>query len=156
MLRIFTDGACSGNPGPGGWGAVLLLPEGIQEVSGFAERTTNNRMELRAVIHAIGLAVSLGFEELSIHSDSAYVVDAINKTWIHSWKKNNWTKKSDGEEIKNKDLWIQLYKLISSIYKNKGRVKFVKVKGHSGDTLNNMADNLARREIRIAMGQEER
>lgn len=139
-VTIYTDGACSGNPGPGGWGAVLMCNGNIKEISGYNKNTTNNIMEITAVIEALKL---LKYEcEVEIYSDSAYVVNAFNQKWIENWKKNNW-KNSNKEEVKNKELWEELDKLVSE-----HKVKFIKVKGHADNKWNNRCDELATGEIK--------
>ncbi len=139
-VTIYTDGACSGNPGPGGWGAVLMCNGNIKEISGYNKNTTNNIMEITAVVEALKL---LKYEcEVEIYSDSAYVVNAFNQKWIENWKKNNW-KNSNKEEVKNKELWEELDKLVS-----KHKVKFMKVKGHADNKWNNRCDELATGEIK--------
>lgn len=139
-VTIYTDGACSGNPGPGGWGAVLMCNGNIKEISGYNKNTTNNIMEITAVVEALKL---LKYEcEVEIYSDSAYVVNAFNQKWIENWKKNNW-KNSNKEEVKNKELWEELDKLVS-----KHKVKFIKVKGHADNKWNNRCDELATGEIK--------
>ena len=136
---IYTDGACSGNPGPGGWAAVLLYGDNKKEISGGSKNTTNNIMEITAVIEALKC---LKFEcEAKVHSDSAYVVNCFNNGWIQKWKKNNWQTASK-EPVKNKELWEELYNLVQ-----KHKVEFIKVKGHSNVELNNRCDELARAEI---------
>ncbi|MCM1043774.1 MAG: ribonuclease HI [Corallococcus sp.] len=138
-VTIYTDGACSGNPGIGGWAAVLIYNGKIKKVSGYDKNTTNNRMELFAVIQALrNLNQSCN---CIIHTDSQYVSDAFNKDWIVIWQKNNW-KTSSKDNVKNSDLWKAL------LYEtNKHRVEFVKVKGHSDDELNNLCDQMARGEV---------
>ena len=139
-VTIYTDGACSGNPGPGGWGAVLMCNGNIKEISGYNKNTTNNIMEITAVVEALKL---LKYEcEVEIYSDSAYVVNAFNQKWIENWKKNNW-KNSNKEEVKNKELWEELDKLVSE-----HKVKFIKVKGHADNKWNNRCDELATGEIK--------
>lgn len=134
-VTIYTDGACSGNPGPGGWGAVLMYNDNIKEISGYNKSTTNNIMEITAVIEALKL---LKYEcEVEIYSDSAYVVNAFNQKWIENWKKNNW-KTSNREDVKNKELWEELDKLVCT-----HKVKFIKVKGHADNKWNNRCDELA-------------
>ncbi len=136
---IYTDGACSGNPGPGGWGAILIYKENKKEISGGSKETTNNVMELTAVIEALKL---LKYPcEVELYSDSAYVVNAFNQGWIYNWIKNNW-KTSGKDPVKNKELWQELYEL-TKIHK----VKFNKVKGHSDNEYNNRCDELARNAI---------
>lgn len=134
-VTIYTDGACSGNPGPGGWGAVLIY-EGVEkEISGYNKETTNNIMEITAVLEALKL---LKFEcDVQIYSDSAYVVNAFNQGWIYNWMKNNW-KTANKEPVKNKELWEELYVLTQ-----KHKVEFIKVKGHSDNEYNNRCDFLA-------------
>ena len=136
---IYTDGACSGNPGPGGWGAVLMYETNKKEISGGEKNTTNNIMELTAAIMALE---SLKLPcEVELYSDSAYLVNAFNQKWIEGWIENNW-KNSKKEEVKNKELWIKLIEL-NKIHK----IKFIKVKGHSDNEFNNRCDFLARNEI---------
>lgn len=137
---IYTDGACSGNPGPGGWGAILMYQGNKKEISGGKTNTTNNVMELTAVIEALKL---LKYPcEVELYSDSAYVVNAFIQKWIDNWMKNNW-KTSNKEPVKNQELWKELYDL-TKIHK----VKFIKVKGHSDNEFNNRCDELARNEIK--------
>ena len=122
-IVIYTDGACSGNPGPGGWGAVLIYKDNKKEISGGSKNTTNNIMELTAVIEALK---QLKYPcEVDLYSDSAYVVNCFNQGWIYNWQKNNW-KTASKEPVKNKEIWQELYDL-TKIHK----VKFFKVKGHS-------------------------
>ncbi|MGN1013613.1 MAG: ribonuclease HI [Clostridia bacterium] len=132
---LYTDGACSGNPGPGGYGAILIYNGIEKEISGGEKSTTNNKMEMMAVIK--GLEMLKEPCEVEVYSDSAYVVNSIEKGWIYSWKKNGW-KKADKKEVKNVDLWERLLKQLD-IHK----VTFNKVKGHSNDELNNRCDRLA-------------
>ena len=137
-VTLYTDGACSGNPGPGGWGAILMLGENKKEISGGSPNTTNNIMELTAVIE--GLKMLKRPCKVQVFSDSAYVVNGFIQKWIYSWMKNNW-KTSSGEAVKNKELWQELYSL-TKIHE----VTFNKVKGHSTDEYNNRCDELARME----------
>ena len=137
---IYTDGACSGNPGPGGWGVVLMYKGNKKEISGGKKDTTNNVMELTAVIE--GLKMLKYPCEVDLYSDSAYVVNAFDKGWIYSWLKNNW-KTAVKEPVKNQELWKELYSL-TKIHK----VKFIKVKGHSDNEYNNRCDELARNAIK--------
>ena len=139
-VTIYTDGACSGNPGPGGWAAVLIYNENRKEISGAKKETTNNIMELTAVIEALKL---LKYPcDVDLYSDSAYVVNGFNQGWIYNWRKNNW-RTSSKEPVKNKEIWEELYNL-SKIHK----VNFIKVKGHSTNELNNRCDELAREAIK--------
>ena len=138
-VTIYTDGACSGNPGPGGWGAILMYKGNKKEISGAMANTTNNIMELSAVIEALKL---LKYPcNVSLYSDSAYVVNAFAQNWIRNWERNNW-KTSDKKEVKNKELWQQLLEL-TRIHK----VTFIKVKGHADNEFNNRCDELARKAI---------
>ena len=140
-ILIYTDGACSGNPGPGGWGAILMYKEHKKELSGGCKNTTNNIMEITAVLEALKQLKYPCNSEVEIYSDSAYVVNAFNNGWIYNWKKNNWKTSTKGP-VKNKELWEELYTLVK-----KYNVEFVKVKGHSDNELNNRCDELARSEI---------
>lgn len=136
---IYTDGACSGNPGPGGWAAVLICGENKKEISGGNPDTTNNIMELTAILEALK---SLKVEcDVQLYSDSAYCVNAFNQNWIYGWIKKGW-RTSDGSEVKNKEIWQEIYSLTQ-----KHNVTFNKVKGHSNVELNNRCDELARGEI---------
>lgn len=137
---IYTDGACSGNPGPGGYGAILMLGENKKEISGGKKETTNNVMELTAVIEALKLLKRPC--KVKLYSDSAYVVNAFLQNWIDGWIKNNW-KNSNKEEVKNKELWQELISL-TKIH----NVTFNKVKGHSDNKYNNRCDELARNAIK--------
>ena len=136
---IYTDGACSGNPGPGGYGSILMYKDTKKEISGGSKETTNNIMEITAVIEALKL---LKFPcEVEVYSDSAYVVNAFLQGWLENWKKNNW-RTAGKDPVKNKELWKELDSLCS-IHK----VKFIKVKGHSDNEFNNRCDELARNAI---------
>ena len=134
LIKIYTDGACSGNPGPGGWGVFIENSGNVTELSGRDENTTNNRMELKAVIEALKFFTINS--ELTIHTDSKYVMDGASR-WIINWKKNNW-KTAQKKDVKNKDLWIELDNLLN--YHN---VSWVWVKGHDGIYGNERADYLA-------------
>ncbi len=133
---LYTDGACSGNPGAGGWGAVLQYGEHMLELCGGARETTNNRMEMTAVIE--GLKKLKYTCSVDIYSDSAYVVNAFNEGWLRGWKRDGW-KKKDGKEVLNADLWRELAALVE-----RHDVRFHKVKGHADDVWNNRCDALAR------------
>ncbi|MCX7749748.1 MAG: ribonuclease HI [Clostridia bacterium] len=137
---IYTDGACSGNPGDGGWGAVLKYGEREMEISGFEENTTNNQMELKAAIEALKRLKEPCDVELS--SDSAYLVNGFEKGWIYNWKRNGW-KTSGKEAVKNVELWMELDRL-NKIHE----IKWIKVKGHSDNEYNNRCDKLATGEIK--------
>ncbi len=135
-VTLYTDGACSGNPGPGGWGAVLLYGTAKKELSGGARETTNNRMEITAVIE--GLKALKEPCEVEIYSDSAYTVNAFREGWVNGWERSDW-KKADKKPVLNADLWRELLAL-THIH----RVTFHKVKGHADNELNNRCDALAR------------
>ena len=137
---IYTDGACSGNPGRGGWGAVLIYNGKERELSGVAENTTNNQMELTAVVEALSMLKEEC--EVDLYSDSAYVVNAFQQNWIDSWLKNNW-RNSQKKPVANRELWEKLISLTE-----KHAVKFLKVAGHSGDKYNEICDKLATKDLR--------
>ena len=141
-IKIYTDGACIGNPGPGGWAAVIIEKDKNEELFGGEKMTTNNRMELTAVIKALEycnfkIDEQADFKYLKIFTDSTYVKEGIT-VWINKWEKNNW-KTSNKKEVKNKDLWEKLKKLIG----NK-KIDWIWVKGHSGDAMNDLVDKLAK------------
>ena len=134
-VTIYTDGACSGNPGVGGWGAVLQYGDYQKEISGAEENTTNNRMEVKAVIE--GLKMLKYPCEVDLYSDSAYTVNAFTQGWIEGWRANGW-KKADKKDVLNVDLWQELLALTTT-----HRVTFHKVKGHADNEWNNRCDFLA-------------
>ncbi len=140
ITKIYIDGACVGNPGPGGWAAIILLENKKKEIFGGEKSTTNNRMELTAAIKALEYFVELKKKEssLKIFTDSNYVKDGIT-IWIHKWEKNNW-KTSDKKDVKNIDLWKKLKELT----KNE-KIEWNWIKGHSGDPYNELADKLAKK-----------
>ena len=137
---IYTDGACSGNPGPGGWGCVLLYGKYRREASGSEKMTTNNRMEVTAAIEALRLLKRPCTVEL--YTDSAYLYNAFEKNWLKSWQKNNW-KTAAKKDVENRDLWESLLELY-----NIHQVRFYKVKGHADNLENNRCDELARNAIK--------
>ena len=134
QITIYTDGACSGNPGPGGWGAILQYKDTERELSGGEKQTTNNRMELIGAISALSALKEPC--EIDLYTDSQYIVNAINKGWLEGWKAKNW-KRKDGE-LKNIDLWQEMDNLL-----NNHTVTFHWVKGHSENKFNNRCDELA-------------
>ncbi len=138
-IDLYTDGACSGNPGPGGWGAVLIYKGTEKELSGYNRNTTNNRMELFAVIQ--GLISIKEACEVTVYTDSAYVCNAFAKDWITSWQNNNW-RTSSKKDVMNQDLWKMLL-----VAMQPHKVSWVKVKGHSDNKYNNICDKLATGEI---------
>ena len=135
MIKIYTDGSCLTNPGDGGWAAIINIDGKIKKISGNEKNTTNNRMELMAPINALKYINSK--DPIEIFTDSKYVKNGITE-WINTWVLNNW-KTSNKEDVKNKDLWIELYKLNQSL-----NVKWNWVKAHAGDTLNEEVDILAK------------
>ena len=143
-VEIWTDGACSGNPGPGGWGAILLFGEHHKELSGAEPDTTNNRMELQA---AIGALTALKRPcRVMLHTDSQYVKGGIT-SWIFGWKRNGW-KTADKKPVKNMDLWQALDEAIQ-----RHEIEWRWVKGHAGNKLNERADELAREAIKTLRAQ---
>ena len=140
-LRIYTDGACSGNPGPGGWATVLIYGEKIKELSGYEPDTTNNRMELLAAIKGME-AIKIVPKMVELYSDSSYLVNAIEKGWLSSWQKNGWRTASKGS-VKNQDLWERIVELNEKI-----NPKYIWVKGHAMNKWNNRCDELAVLEIK--------
>ena len=143
QVEIYTDGACSGNPGPGGWGAILFYCGNRKEISGYLPDTTNNRMELLAAIEALKLLKEPC--EVSLCSDSAYMCNAFNQNWVDKWQANDF--KSGKDAIKNQDLWKELIAL-----SGKHKIKFIKVKGHGDNEHNNRCDELATGEIKKHKG----
>jgi ribonuclease HI len=140
LVKIYTDGACSGNPGPGGWAAILSYKENEKELSGFEVDTTNNRMELTAPIKALEALKQPC--KVVIYTDSAYVYNAFKQGWIQSWQNNNWLN-SRKRPVENKDLWQKLLVLMSN-----HNVEWIKVKGHSDNEKNNRCDKLAKEAIK--------
>ena len=138
-VTIYTDGACSGNPGPGGWGAVLMYGEHRKEISGGDAHTTNNRMELTGPIEALELLKQPC--KVRLYSDSAYLVNAFNQHWIANWQRNGW-QTSQKKPVGNKELWQRLLELCRT-----HEVEFIKVKGHADNAENNRCDELARAAI---------
>ena len=153
-IRIYTDGACSENPGPGGWASIWVSDNGIKVISGNNPNTTNNQMELTAVVVSLRrvrnflttLSNPWMSKEYEIYSDSAYVVNSINNNWVDRWMLNDW-KTSKGDDVKNVELWMECLKLLSKIRQSGVKITFIKVKGHSGDTLNEYADEIAKKEV---------
>ncbi|SHK02497.1 RNase HI [Alicyclobacillus tolerans] len=138
-VEVYTDGACSGNPGPGGWAAILLYQNHSKEISGGELQTTNQRMEIQAVVEA--LACLRKPCRVRIYSDSAYVVNCFRQRWYVNWRKNNW-KNSKGDLVQNRDLWERLLQEVE-----RHQVEFAKVKGHAGDFYNERCDALAREAV---------
>ena len=141
LVTIYTDGACSGNPGPGGWAAILCYGEHRKEIAGFMPGTTNNRMEVFAAISALGELKKPC--KVEIYSDSSYLINAYNENWLTKWQGNGW-KTSKNLSVENQDLWFILLTLLK-----KHQVTFHKVKGHSDNPENNRCDDLAKEQIKI-------
>ena len=139
QVTIYTDGACSGNPGPGGWGAILEYKGHRKEMSGYMHATTNNRMEVLAAISALGALNEPC--DVTLYSDSNYLVKAFNEHWIDNWVRRGW-KTASGQPVENQDLWFSL-----TLLTRKHRVRFVWVKGHASNPGNNRCDELAREAI---------
>lgn len=135
VVILYTDGACSGNPGPGGWGALLIWNGKRKELSGGEPNSTNNRMEMRAVIE--GLKALNKPCHVKVHSDSALIINAFTKGWIENWQSKGW-KKADKKPVENRELWEEMLKAAK-----RHKVSWIKVKGHSDDELNNRVDELA-------------
>jgi len=142
IVEIYTDGACTGNPGPGGWGAILKFADSHKEISGYEQATTNNRMELMAAIQALE-ALSAG-TAVKLHTDSRYLRDGIT-LWVHKWKISGWTT-ADRKPVKNQDLWQRLLNITE-----KHQVQWEWVKAHNGHADNERADFLARNAVIGAM-----
>lgn len=139
-VTIYTDGACSKNPGVGGWGAILLYNNVEREISGYELETTNNIMELTAAIK--GLSALKESCEVDLYSDSAYLINSFTKNWVKKWQENNW-QTSSKEDVKNRELWEKLIEL-----SKKHTVNWIKVKGHSDNEYNNRCDKMAKEQIK--------
>ena len=140
QVIIYTDGACSGNPGPGGWGAILIYKNKKLELSGYEAHTTNNRMELLAPIEALSRLKEPC--AVDVYSDSAYLANAFRQRWLENWQRNGW-RKSDKKPVENQDLWQELLKYVEI-----HAITWHKVKGHADNPLNNRCDELATGEIK--------
>lgn len=140
-IHLYTDGACSGNPGDGGWAFLYTNSEHPDSkpfvYTGYVPNTTNNRMELTAVIK--GLTALMTVKGITVHTDSRYVCDAVNKGWLDSWAKNSW-RKSDGKPVKNKDLWMEFLSIPGLDWRD---IKFEWIEGHTGDKYNELCDKYA-------------
>ncbi|KAA3612574.1 MAG: ribonuclease HI [Calditrichaeota bacterium] len=143
VVEIYTDGACSGNPGPGGWGTILMFEGRTKELAGFDAQTTNNRMEIQAVIE--GLQALKKPCHVKLYSDSAYVVNTFKQGWLDGWKRNGWKRgPRKNQPVQNEDQWRILDVLVQ-----KHDVEFIKVKGHSGHEFNERVDRLAVEQIEM-------
>lgn len=138
-VTIYTDGACSGNPGPGGWGVILMAGEHRKELSGYEAATTNNRMEIQAAIAALQALKAPC--HVKLYSDSAYLVNAFNQNWLVNWQRNGWVN-SKKDPVENQDLWRELLEAVKP-----HKVEWLKVKGHADNPYNNRCDELARAAI---------
>ena len=146
-ITIYTDGACSCNPGPGGWAAVLIYKGNEKQISGYEPDTTNNRMELTAVLKALEAIKEPC--SVTVHTDSAYIHNAFEKGWIDNWQSNGW-RTSNKKDVENQDLWKAILKAMLQ-----HKVTYKKVKGHSDDKYNNICDELATGEIKKNKPEEE-
>lgn len=147
LVEIFTDGACSGNPGPGGWGAILIFEGNQKELSGYEPHTTNQRMEQQAAISALQ---ALKYPcQVRLYSDSAYLVNAFRQNWLRNWQTNGWLN-SQKKPVENRDLWEELLKL-SRVHK----IEWIKVAGHQDNLLNNRCDQIARAAIKAVQPPEQ-
>ncbi len=141
IITIFTDGSSRGNPGPGGWGAVVVAGERVYELGGREAETTNNRMEMTAVLEALKLIETRKIDgDIEIHTDSAYVLQGATM-WVHGWQKNGWKTKT-GDDVLNQDIWKEIAALMFRL-KSKRSVQFTKVSGHSGHRANDRCDEIA-------------
>lgn len=144
-IKIYTDGACIGNPGPGGFAGVIIVGESVHKVRGREKRTTNSRMEIRAVTESLSYLDSIpeaDGAEITVYSDSRYVVDAFNQDWLSKWRRNGW-RTSKKQRVKNQDLWRELHGMVH----NKD-ISFRWVAGHDHDQTNDLCDRIARSEAR--------
>ena len=147
QVTIYTDGACSGNPGPGGWGCILMYGQHRKESSGGALNTTNNRMEITAALEALKLLKEPC--QVDLYTDSAYLCNALEKKWLENWSRNGW-KTASKSDVENQDLWKELIVVLE-----RHDVKFHKVKGHADNEFNNRCDKLAREAVQgIVSGQK--
>lgn len=140
---IYCDGACSGNPGPGGWGSIVICADQVVELGDHSQATTNNRMEMTAVLAALQFSINhyKNAASIQVMTDSVYVIRGITQ-WMFGWKKRNW-KNAENEEVSNRDLWMDLDAVVSEIKKNKIEIKWNFVKGHSGVPGNERCDQIA-------------
>lgn len=147
-VRIFTDGACSENPGPGGWAAVFNTDKDCKVLQGHDVQTTNNRMELTAIVKAMEKVYNNGKAKniYELYSDSAYVVNAVNHSWVDAWEKNGW-KTTRSKDIKNKDLWQRYVEVRNGLKAKDIELEIKKVKGHAGNSFNEYADKIAKEEV---------
>lgn len=155
LIRVYTDGACSENPGPGGWAMVFNFDDECKTDAGMEKETTNNRMELTAVMKALQKMEQISKHrnhDYELYSDSAYVVNSINNCWLTKWKLNGW-KTTTGSDIKNKDLWLNVDNCLRNLQHKNINLKIIKIKGHAGHTFNELVDKLAKEQSMIAKGE---
>lgn len=157
-INIYTDGSCSKNPGPGGWATLIIYESKVSCLSGYEVESTNNRMELIAVVEALKEIIKRcnKYKAFEIFSDSAYVVNSFKNGWMYNWKMNGW-KTKNGRDVKNIDLWKQSIKLLGLINNRnpKCEIIFTKIKGHSGITYNEIVDRLAKEGTLKALKEKE-
>lgn len=157
-INIYTDGSCSKNPGPGGWATLIIYENKVSCLSGYEIESTNNRMELIAVVEALKEIIKKcnKYKAFEIFSDSAYVVNSFKNRWMYNWKMNGW-KTKNGRDVKNVDLWKQSIKLLGLINNRNPECEiiFTKIKGHSGITYNEIVDKLAKEETLRASKEKE-
>ena len=148
---IYTDGACSGNPGIGGWASLYAFSNHMETISGGDTMTTNNKMELLAVVNSLEMFIDKFYNPsikfIEVNTDSAYVVNSINQNWLELWKNNKWRTTNGKGPVKNCGLWVRLLKVLSDLEWLGIKVTFVKVKGHSGNELNEIVDGMAKKEV---------
>lgn len=154
-VDVYTDGACSKNPGVGGWGSIFVVDNKVIKLSGGETNTTNNRMELKAVIESLRMIKKIESKREEhnvyvIHSDSAYVINAKEKNWLLVWQRNGW-RNSKGADVKNRDLWEEFAEIFTYLVRYHVDVEFHKVKGHSGIKYNEEVDALAKRRVQKLM-----
>ena len=155
IVNVYTDGACSKNPGIGGWGSIFVAGKKVMKISGGDKNTTNNKMELKAVIESLRIIKKIEgkrkeHDDYVIYSDSAYVVNAKKKNWLLVWQKNGW-KNAKGDNIKNRELWEKFIELFTFLIRYHINVEFYKIKGHNGIKYNEEVDALAKSEVKKIM-----
>lgn len=157
-INIYTDGSCSKNPGPGGWATLIIYESKVTCLSGYEVESTNNRMELIAVVEALKEIIKRcdKYKAFEIFSDSAYVVNSFRNGWMYNWRVNGW-KTKNGRDVKNVDLWKQSIKLLGLISNRNPECEiiFTKIKGHSGITYNEVVDRIAKEETLKALKEKE-
>lgn len=157
MVKIYTDGSCSKNPGPGGWAVAIFSSDNFRTNGGYDINTTNNRMELKAFIEALKMILEYKDkkEQFKLFADSSYVVNAINNNWLENWERNSWKTKT-GDNVKNKEQWQEVSELMKTIKSKRIHLTITKVKGHSGDTFNDIVDRIAKSNTLLAKQELEK